>query len=155
RTSEPNHHTDGYPTFTDWPNSWRFSTHQVQYWRWIERAWLSGLRLLVMHATSNQVLCEFMTGMMRPHEGRYSCEDMVAAEREIEETYALERYIDAQNGGPGRGWFHVVTSPAEAREVIGRGELAVILGIETSNLFECVLTPRDGAPRCDEAHVRA
>ena len=153
-TPGPNHRTDGYPTFTDWPSSWGSATHQTQYYRWLERAYLGGLRLLVQHATSNSVLCELITGI-GAQSVRYSCNDMVAVEREIAETYALERYVDAQAGGPGRGWLRVVTSPAEAREVIADGRLAIVLGIETSNLFDCLLTPRDGQPVCDEAFVRA
>jgi hypothetical protein len=148
------HHTDGWPTFTDWPSSWGSGTHQTQYYRWLERAWLSGMRLLVQHATTNSVLCEMIVGL-HAQRVRYSCNDMVAVEREIAETYALERYIDAQAGGPGEGWFRVVKSPAEARQVIAQGKLAVILGIEVSNLFDCFLTPPPGQPACDEAHVIA
>ena len=36
-----------------------------------------------------------------------------------------------------------------------RSKLAVILGIETSNLFDCKLTPGAGAPTCDEAYIEA
>ncbi len=154
RTPEFNHHPEGYPTFTDWPNAWNSSTHQAQYHRWIERAYRSGLRLLVQDATSNSVLCELISGI-RAQPRRYSCNDMVAVDRQIEETYALERYIDAQSGGPGQGWFRVVTSPADARRVIHEGRMAVLLGIETSNLFDCFLTPREGFPDCDANYVRA
>ena len=49
----------------------------------------------------------------------------------------LQDYIDAQNGGPGKGWFRIVTTPYEARRVINQGKLAVILGIEVSKLFDC------------------
>jgi microsomal dipeptidase-like Zn-dependent dipeptidase len=154
RTPEFNHHTDGYPTFTDWPNAWGSATHQVEYYRWLERAYLGGLRLMVQHATTNSVLCELMTGI-GAQPARYSCNDMVAVEREIEEMYALERYIDAQSGGPSEGWLRVVTTPAEARSVIESGRLAVILGIETSDLFDCFLTPPPGMPACDAAEVRA
>ena len=80
---------------------------------------------------------------------------MTAVDRIIDETYQLERYIDALHGGEGQGWFRVVQSPAEAREVIAAGKLAVILGIETSDLFRCHLTPRPGAVACDEAYVDA
>lgn len=152
-TPEFNHYTAGYPQFTDWPNSWRTDTHQTQYYRWIERAYLSGLRLIVQHATSNQVLCEFMTGI-GVQTRRISCSELESSERTIDEVYALERYVDAQSGGPGLGWFRVVTSPAQARQVIASGKLAVVLGIETSNLFDCLLTPPPGVPRCDEATVR-
>jgi microsomal dipeptidase-like Zn-dependent dipeptidase len=153
RTPEANHVTAGYPDFTDWPNAWNSSTHQTQYYRWLERAYLGGLRLLVQHMTTNSVLCEMIVGI-GSQDTRYECNDMVAVDREIEETYALERYIDAQAGGPGRGWFHVVRTPEEARATIEDGRMAVILGIETSNLFDCFLTPREGHPACTEASVR-
>lgn len=154
RTPEFNHHTAGYPEFTGWPSAHDSSTHQTQYYRWLERAYLGGLRLIVQHATSNSVLCELMSGNGN-QQTRYSCNDMVAVDRSIAETYAMERYIDAQEGGPGRGWFRIVTTPDEARDVIRQGKMAVILGIEVSNLFDCFVTPRDGFPTCDEAHVRA
>lgn len=150
---EFDHETAGYPNFTDWPNAPEDSVHQAQYYRWLERAYLSGLRLVVQHATSNQVLCDMVTAV-HAQTARYSCNDMVAVERQIDEAYALERYVDAQSGGPGRGWFRIVRTPAEARQVIGAGKLAVVLGIETSNLFDCFLTPRAGFPTCDATTVR-
>ncbi len=150
---EPNHSTDGYPEFTDWPNGWASSTHQTAYYRWIERAYLSGMRVFVNYATGNSVLCDLITGL-EFQEQRYSCNDMVSVDRILEESWALERYIDAQHGGPGKGWFRIVLSPQEAREVIDDGKLAVVLGIEISNVFDCFLTPPDGAPVCDLAHVQ-
>jgi microsomal dipeptidase-like Zn-dependent dipeptidase len=150
---EFNHFTAGYPDFTSWPNAGRSSTHQTQYYKWVERAYLAGLRLMVQHATSNEVLCQLATGAGAQTE-RFSCNDMVSAERTIDETYALERYVDAQSGGPGLGWFRVVTSPAQARAVIAEGKLAVVLGIETSNLFDCFVTPREGFPACTPESVR-
>lgn len=152
RTPDFNHATAGYPDFTAWPNAPVSSTHQSMYYRWLERAYRGGLRLLVQHATTNSVLCELFTGE-RVQRVRYSCNDMVGVDRSIRETFNLERYIDAQSGGPGRGWFRVVRTPAEAREVIAGGRLAVILGIEVSNLFDCFSTPHAGYPACDEARV--
>ncbi len=152
--AEDNHATAGWPEFTEWPDARNRSTHQVQYYRWLERAWLSGLRLVVQHATSNAVICNLGVGQgVQP--SRYDCEDMTAVDRIIDETWALQDYIDAQSGGQGLGWFRVVTSPAQAREVIAQGKLAVVLGIEASDLFDCHLTPREGGPVCDEAYVDA
>src|SRR5690606_14612417 len=125
-TPEPNHRTDGWPTFSDWPSSWGNATHQTPYYRWLELAWMRGPRLLVQHATTNSVLCELITGL-GTQPTRYSCNDMVAVERQIAEAYALERYVDAQSGGPGRGWFRIVRTPEEARSVIDEGKLAVVL----------------------------
>ena len=149
---QDNHATAGWPDFTEWPAGPDRSTHQTQYYRWLERAWLAGLRLVVQHATTNSIICEFTVGQ-GIQEVRYSCNDMVAVDRIIDETYALERYIDAQAGGPGLGFFRIVTTPAQAREVIAEGKMAVILGIETSNLFDCFIAPRADAPVCDEAWI--
>lgn len=148
-----NHHTEGYPEFTTWPSAHDSSTHQTMYYKWLERAYLGGLRLFVQHATTNQVICDLLgNGGYQPI--RYSCNDMVAVDREIDEAYHMQDYIDAQEGGPGEGWFRIVTTPAQAREVILAGKLAVVLGIETADLFNCFLTPRAGFPTCDEAYVQ-
>ena len=151
---EFNHHTDGYPTFTDWPSAHDSSTHQTQYYKWLQRAYMGGLRLVVQHATTNSKICELIAGDgIQPI--RYSCNDMVAVDRILDETRHMERYIDAQEGGPGQGWFRIVESPEEAREVINSGKMAVVLGIETSNLFDCMLTPYQGHGRCTQAEVLA
>lgn len=146
------HDTTGYPEFTDWPAAHFSSTHQVQYHKWIERAWMGGLRIMVQHMVTNSIICELTQGL-RLQEPRYPCTDMASIDRSIAETYAMQDYIDAQAGGPGKGFFRIVGSPAEARQVIGQGKLAVVLGIETSNLFDCMLNPRPGLPTCDEDYV--
>ena len=150
---EDNHVTDGWPTFSGWPLGPRRSTHQTQYWRWLERAWLSGLRLVIQHATTNEVICNFIKGQgIQPT--RYECNDMTAVDRILDETYAMQDYIDAQFGGPGEGFFRIVSTPAEARAVIEEGKMAVVLGIETANLFECTSVPRPENPECDIEFVR-
>ncbi|MEH6515286.1 MAG: hypothetical protein V7742_01290 [Halioglobus sp.] len=151
---EKTHDTDGYPTFTSWPDAPRSSTHQAQYYKWLERAYKSGLRLLVQHATTQETLCEILVGIGAQPK-RYDCSDMVAVDRILEETYALERYIDALSGGPGEGWFRIVFSPEEARQQIKAGKLAVVLGIETSDVFDCYLEPPEGLSKCTEADVIA
>lgn len=152
--SEDFHVTTGYPDFTDWPDGPREKTHQTQYYQWVKRAYLGGLRLMVQHGTSYEILCELISGS-GISDVRYSCNDMVAIDRQIEETYKLERYIDAHEGGPGKGWFRIVTTPEEARAVIADGKMAVVLGIEVSNLFDCFLNPRNGEDRCYPSDVIA
>ncbi|MCA9696053.1 MAG: hypothetical protein KC431_00925, partial [Myxococcales bacterium] len=116
-------------------------------------AYLAGLRLEVLHATTNSAICHFMVGEeLQPT--RYACDDMVAVDRILDEAYVMERYIDAQFGGPGLGWFRIVQTPAEAREVIAAGKMAVVLGIETSDLFNCRITPWPGDQACDLAYVQ-
>ncbi len=151
---EFNHHTAGYPDFTDWPNAPFSSTHQNQYYRWLERAHLGGLRLVVQHATSNSAMCDLIAGQ-GIQSVRYACNDMVTVDRQIAEAYNMERYIDAQSGGPGSGFFRIVKSPSEARAVIDEGKMAVVLGIEVSNLFDCFSVPHEGFPTCDDAVIVA
>lgn len=150
---EPNHHTDGWPTFSGWPGP-TSSTHQTQYYKWLERAWKSGMRLMVQHAVSNEALCDLLVNAGIQY-SRWSCRDMLNIDRQFMEIRRMEDYIDAQNGGPGKGWFHVVESPAEAREVIARGELAIVLGMEVPNLFSCYLTPGEGDPECDTEYIES
>ena len=47
------------------------------YYRWLERASLAGLRLLVERATGNSVMCD-MTVAMCSQKTLYSCNDSAA-----------------------------------------------------------------------------
>ena len=151
---EFNHFTAGYPKFTEWPNTWRRSTHQTMYYKWLERAYLGGLRLMVQHATGNSAMCQ-LTLAVKAQKTMYSCNDMVSVDHSIDAAYALERYIDAQSGGPGKGWLRIVTTPKDARDVINQGKMALVLGIEISNLFDCFLNPPEGFKACTTEQVKA
>lgn len=129
------HATAGWPTFPDWPAADAL-THEAIYWKWMERAWKAGLRIAVNDLVENQALCELLRNAngLNP---LANCNSMVNAQRQINTMYAMQDYIDAQYGGRGEGWFQIVLDPAQAREVIEDGKLAVVLGIEISNLFDC------------------
>ena len=58
----------------------------------------------------NEVLCE-----VYPYK-QNSCNEMDAVRLQAG-ARELQDYIDAQNGGPGKGWFRIVTDPFEARRV--------------------------------------
>ena len=131
------HATDGWPTFTDWPAR-NALTHEAIYWKWLERSWASGLRVVVNDLVDNETLCELQRNLTRSPST--DCDPMTNAGRQAGTMYGMENYIDAQYGGPGKGFFQVVHSADEARAVIEDGKMAVILGIEISNLFNCQLT---------------
>src|SRR5262249_2921424 len=63
--------------------------------------------------------------------------DRRAIEQQIEAAKALENKLDKEAGGPNRGWYRIVTTPAQARKVIRDGKLAVVLGIEAANPYGC------------------
>lgn len=148
------HETQGWPSFVSWPAAHSL-THESMYYKWVERAWRAGLRVMVNNLVENEVLCNLRsTAAGLPQD----CNEMNGAERQAGFMRALQDYVDAQEGGPGKGWFRIVTSPAEARQVINDGKLAVVLGIEISHLFNCKVTQIAGATEvsgCSESDIDA
>lgn len=138
------HDTKGWPTFKDWPANDSF-THQQTYYKWVERSWRAGQRVLVNQLVANRTLCEIYPLK------KNSCDEMDTIRLQAQRTRELQDYVDRQNGGPGKGWFRIVGGPDEARKVIEAGKLAVVLGIETSEPFGCrqVL----GAPQCGKEQI--
>lgn len=145
--SNPQHQTSGFPDFPHWPNRANIS-HTTAYYRWIERSYLAGLRLIVTHATGNPQFCQLM-GMVNIGKQQGDCTPADTVRRQTEYVYELQDYIDAQSGGPGKGWFRVATSSAQARSIIQDNKLAVVLGSEYGNLFDC----RSSNVHCDEAYI--
>jgi microsomal dipeptidase-like Zn-dependent dipeptidase len=138
------HDPIGWPTFKDWPAPASL-THEQTYYRWIERAYLGGVRIMVNDLVENVALCDIYPIKHN------SCNDMDSIRLQARRIHELEEYIDAQAGGPGLGWFRIVRTPFEARRVINEGKLAVVLGIETSEIFGC--GGSEAAPRCDRAQI--
>jgi hypothetical protein len=129
------HPTTGWPDFNDeWPGAHSL-THQAIYWKWLERAWLAGLRVLVNDLVENGTLCELQRS--NSNDPDLDCNEMNQAGRQAGTMYAMQDYIDAQYGGPGAGWLRIVQGADEARSVIESGKLAVVLGIEISNFLNC------------------
>ena len=140
------HDPVGWPTFRDWPHH-KSLTHEQSYYKWIERAWRGGLRVYVNLMVENRVLCEAYPLKQN------NCDEMVSVDKQIQDIYEMQDYIDAQSGGPGKGWFRIVDDPFEAREVANQGKLAVVLGMEVSEPFGCRIY--NGQPLCDAAQIDA
>lgn len=138
------HDTVGWPTFEGYP-AYDSMTHEQTYYRWVERAWRGGLRIFTNLLVSNRVLCDIYWHKSLP------CDEMETVRIQARAAHEIQNYVDAQYGGPGRGWFRIVSSPAEVRRVAAEGKLAVTLGIEISELFGC----REifSVPQCTEADV--
>ena len=128
------HDTEGWPSFIDWPKQDSF-LHQQMYYKWVERAYKAGLRVMVNHGTTIEALCNL--AKLTYGDKMAECGDMEVGTQQVQYLYDIENYIDAQEGGPGKGWFRIVKDPGEARTVIADGKLAVIPGLEFSNLFHC------------------
>lgn len=129
------HATAGYPDFPYWPRR-ETSTHVQAYYRWIQRAHLGGLRLLVTHVTGNPTLCQLLS-LMKAGRAEGDCSSASEIANQTLYLYEMQDYIDAQEGGPGKGWFRIATSAAQARQIISQNKLAVVLGSEYGTLFDC------------------
>ena len=140
------HDPVGWPTFKDWPHH-QSLTHEQTYYRWLERAWLGGLRVYVNLLVENAQLCEIY-----PYK-QNSCDEMDSIRLQARRIRELEDYIDAQAGGPGKGFFRIVTNPFQAREVVNDGKLAVVIGIENSKLFNCGVYNDRPDPGCDRGSI--
>ena len=145
----------GVPLFNGWP-LWTSTIHQQVYYKWLERAWLGGLRLIVMDAVTNEALCKSGTKVS----GTDCSLSMTAIDDQLEAAEVFQNWLDDEYGGPGKGWFQIVKDPTQAESVIQQGKLAVVLGIEVDNLFNCHRANPDGTPAngegpiCSETYVQ-
>lgn len=141
--------TAGWPDFPFWPNHKSLS-HSGYYYKWIERAFLGGQRMMVTHLVENEVLCNIQSTLL-PQSWRptNSCNTMASVDLQINRLHEMQDYIDAQEGGPGKGFFRLVYSPEEARQVIADGKMAIVIGMEVSEPFNCGL--KDAT--CSQAYI--
>ena len=114
-SGRPTHDPVGWPTFKDWPAP-QSLTHEGTYWKWMERSWRGGQRVFVNLLVENGQLCKIYPLK------RNSCDEMTSIRLQAKRMRQLENYIDAQYGGPGKGWYRIVTSPWQARTVDQRGQ---------------------------------
>ncbi len=140
----PPHDTIGWPSFNDWP-SHGSQTHHQTYYIWLKRAWMGGLRFMMNHLVANEAICQLWPLK------RNDCDEMesIALQRQL--VLDLQDYIDAQEGGPGRGFFRLAYSSAEARQIIESGKMAVVLGTENEKIFGC--GEFLDAPECTVEHI--
>ena len=93
---------------------------------------------MVSHLVENEVLCHIQSTVnpgswINPN----SCNTMDSIRLQIQRLNEMQDYIDAQSGGIGKGFFRLVTSPSEARQVIAEGKMAVVMGVEASETLNC------------------
>ena len=131
-----NYNNDGYKKFTGWPAFFEVS-HQKVHQDMLRHAVDGGLRLMVMLAEESPLLCQSVVNGGGRSNSSKCADEMTGINSQVDAAHAMQAYIDSQAGGTGKGWYRIVKSPAEARAVIKQGKLAVVLGVETSHLFNC------------------
>jgi microsomal dipeptidase-like Zn-dependent dipeptidase len=136
---------DGWPTFGDWP---QYDTllHEASYFRSLERAWMSGQRVLNVLLVANRVICE-----LTPE--HTSCNEMDQIRAQAAYLKKMQDYVDARSGGPGKGFFRLAKTPAEVRSIAAQGKLAVTIGVENSEIFNC--REINNVAQCTKADIDA
>jgi microsomal dipeptidase-like Zn-dependent dipeptidase len=137
---------DGWPTFGDWPQH-NSLLHEQSYYRGIERSWRAGQRVLNAVLVANRVLCEMYPGRDT------SCDEMEQIRTQARYLHSMQDYIDAQSGGAGKGWFRIASTPAQVRGVAAQGKLAVVIGVESSEIFGC--REIGDVPQCTTSDIDA
>jgi microsomal dipeptidase-like Zn-dependent dipeptidase len=128
-----NPHGSGANLYDNWPK-WYTVNHQTVYKAWLKRAFNGGLRLLVMDAVENEYLCDNIKQLnIYAGSSPYSCDEMESAMRQINAAKQMEIDIARDDGG----WYKIVYNSTQAENAIKEGRLAVVLGIEVSNLLGC------------------
>lgn len=107
------------------PVTWNSTSHQQMGFAALRAAHRGGLRLIVSHGVNSEWLCGGLA-FANEKDRQLSCNDMESAKIQIR---AMKRFDERHD------WYRIVTNPWEARDAIARGQLAVVLGIEVSNVL--------------------
>ena len=122
---DPHYHaTEGAPSFKHWP-AWNDIKHQQVSAEWLKQAHDQGLNLMVASAVNNQWLSAAVIAGDK-HNSSMSPADMETVKRQL---HALKQF-DQNND-----WYTIVRDPWEARRAIAKGEMAIVLAVEVSDLM--------------------
>lgn len=132
-TFSPHGYTgDASKRYRDWP-VWSTISHQQVWEGWLKKAHRDGLNLIVMSAVNFRYICGIMpkgNGYNDTSNGSKPCDDMKNVKRQLEAARAFA----AKNSS----WYEIALSPSHARRIVQEGRLAVVLAIETSEIFNNV-----------------
>lgn len=108
------HHHPGQPDFKYWPHQSSL-LHQQMWWEWLKRAHEGGLRVMVALSVNNQLLAEAINGDA-------PTKDVPSSDLQVKE---IKDFVGRHND-----FMEVAYSSEDLRRIVGKGKLAVILGME-------------------------
>jgi hypothetical protein len=120
----------GGKSWQDWPH-FADIAHQQVHSDWLKEAHSKGLKLVVMCAVNNELLCRLMRTGFYQGKNDWPCDDMSNLKRQLAEFNRLDQRYD---------WFEIALTPWHARKIIHEGKLAVVLSAESSHM----LPPSEG-----------
>jgi microsomal dipeptidase-like Zn-dependent dipeptidase len=142
------HHTKGAGSYEDWPSAFDVF-HQQMHIMSIYRAYQGGLRLMFADAVDNNMIGTLWNWGInispgncdRPRPTRNGDFDYQSARNQL--TF-IKRMVEANcpnpdnppdPSNPSSGcWMQIAKNPQDARAIIGKGKLAIVLGVEMDNL---------------------
>lgn len=128
----PHNDAGGFPEFDVWP-TFQEMTHQQAYIEWIKRAYEGGLRLVSCVCVNNEFIAKviYEDGTIPvevPPPLPYDNQSVIVAQ--IDALKAMVAWVGQHEGG----WIQIATTPQEAREIVGKDKLAVVIGVEIDNI---------------------
>ncbi|MEZ4312925.1 MAG: membrane dipeptidase [Polyangiaceae bacterium] len=122
---EMGHNRNGYPGFEGHP-SFRSVYHQQAYVDWLRRAWQGGLRLVQADAVSYPFI-EKVYRVSRQHDPGVPANPSDDDWNLVEQTKAAHDFARLPDV---KDFVGVAGTPEEARSLVRRGKLAMVLGAE-------------------------
>jgi len=119
------------------PNRPKFDEDKDQkaFYEWIKRSWFYGQRLAVVFANYSHAACSNpISGQQRWIYDSRRCSPDVAVEEMVETAKKFVAWVDKYD--PDK-WVKIAYTPAEARQIMQDGKLAIILGVEVDDPFNC------------------
>jgi microsomal dipeptidase-like Zn-dependent dipeptidase len=117
-------HGDGHNAYTAWPHFSDIAHQQVPA-DWLKEAYDHGLKVLVVSAVNNEVLCRGLR-VLYPGKNDFACDDMSNLKLQVKAFNEFDRKHD---------WYEIALHPWHARKIIHEGKLAVVVAAESSHMF--------------------
>ena len=130
------------PFFYGWP-AHDDITHQVMWVDWIRRAHAGGLKVMVALAVNNATLAAAVMGP-----GDINGDDKSSTDVQVDEMILMA----ARNSD----FMQIAYTPAQLRDIVRQGKLAVVLGMEVDNIGnfhkDAAITPQGSATAETKVH---
>lgn len=107
----------GYPDFATWP-SWCSILHQQMWVDWIARAHAGGLNVMVALTAHSHCIAD-----AAETQGPYADEEVL-----VSSVAGIKDLVSHSD------FMEVAYSPLDVRRIVGKGKLAVIIGVESDNI---------------------
>lgn len=131
------HPHEGFPKFQHWPH-FTTVTHQQMRVEWLRRAHEGGLRVIVALAVNNHLLAAAIDGE-QPHDDKASANEQIAY---------IKKFVGDHD------FMAIARTPAQLREIVREGKLAVILGMEVDNIGNFNFAGVDRSDAAVRAEIR-